>query len=64
MIGSTLRAVRGAALRGLAVFASVTFGLAASAATPSLEDRFSSDWSPEDCGIFKLQGAADDVLCG
>ena len=67
MIGSTLRAAGGAALRGLAVVALIALGMSAPAtpaATPSLEDRFSSDWSPEDCGIFKLQGAADDVLCG
>jgi len=25
---------------------------------------FSANWSPEDCGVFKLESAGDEVLCG
>jgi pimeloyl-ACP methyl ester carboxylesterase len=66
MPGSFVRILPVAALR-IAAFALAVLAAplqAASPAPPAPEDRFTDDWSPEDCGIFKLADADPSVLCG
>ena len=60
------RILTGAARRGraLALAVLVAPSFAASPTPLALDDRFSADWSPEDCGIFKLGDVDPSVLCG
>ena len=66
MVGSIVRTLSVGALRALVLASALLAAMphAASAPAPALEDRFTDDWSPEDCGIFKLADANPSVLCG
>ena len=48
----------------LALFSLIGQPATAAANNRARDAGFSADWSPEDCGIFKLGDKTDDALCG